>query len=295
MVSDEAWKKPVDHDHVVALRAVEKVILDHSVPAAFSELLVTPWMGISQELLQLHGELSDTWVRMLWFTRKVCTSISTSLTAADPEPLDHVLQTFMLWLQGLNQGTGSFDQVTTAAEHLCGSLKTQMMVDLSRDDMTDVDDTAAAGSSQPNPNDLNPNNLAPTDLAPIDLATPTITMNVSEAPMDIPTVSDNGNTDQNKEPEFKAPSDPAPVADKTAVGTSDSLLIPVGVWLGFHDEDASMMAKLAVYDRANGNYIFANKQGFLVRQVNTPDLLHLIENELVDIIERRLVPRVTKT
>lgn len=113
--------------------------------------------------------------------------------------------------------------------------------------------------------------------------------------MDIPTVSDNVNTDQNKEPEFKAPSDPAPVADKTAVGTSDSLLIPVGVWLGFHDEDASMMAKLAVYDRANGNYIFANKQGFLVRQVNTPDLLHLIENELVDIIERRLVPRVTKT
>lgn len=283
-MSDEARKKTANHDHVVALRAVEKVILDHSVPDAFSGLLVTPWMAISKELLQQHGELSDAWVRMLWFTRKVCNSISTSLTAVDPEPLDHVLQTFMLWLQGLNQGTGSFDQVTTAAEQLCDSLKTQMMFDLSKEDVPDAIETAPAENTQLNPNDL----------APKDLDTQPITMNAGVTFMDTPTVSENQSTPPKQEAQFKAPTGPAHVADQTAGGGSDALLIAVGVWLGFHDEDASMMAKLAVYDRANDNYIFANKQGFLVRQIKTHDLLHLIENELVDIIERRLVPRVPK-
>jgi hypothetical protein len=67
--------------------------------------------------------------------------------------------------------------------------------------------------------------------------------------------------------------------------------VPIGVWLGFHDQDISTMAKLAVYDRENDNYIFANKQGYLVRQLKSPELIQLIEQELVDIIERRLVTR----
>jgi hypothetical protein len=74
---------------------------------------------------------------------------------------------------------------------------------------------------------------------------------------------------------------------------SKSLLVPIGIWLGFHDGEVSTMIRLAVYDRSNDNYIFANKQGFLVRQINTPELLHLIDNELVDIVERRRVARKT--
>ena len=111
--------------------------------------------------------------------------------------------------------------------------------------------------------------------------------------MDIPTLSEKLHTPLDNEPESTAGKDSAQAMDRPAAAAerSKSTIVPVGIWLGFHDEDVSTMVKLAVYDRANDNYIFANKQGFLVRQMSTPDLLELIENQLVDIIERRLVTR----
>ncbi len=109
--------------------------------------------------------------------------------------------------------------------------------------------------------------------------------------MDIPTLSEKLHTPLDNEPESTAGREPAQATEKPATESSKSTIVPVGIWLGFHDEDVSTMIKLAVYDRANDNYIFSNKQGFLVRQMNTPDFIDLIENQLVDIIERRLVTR----
>lgn len=109
--------------------------------------------------------------------------------------------------------------------------------------------------------------------------------------MDIPTLSEKLHTPLDNESEPKSSGDPTHATERPSTEKSKSTIVPVGIWLGFHDEDVSTMVKLAVYDRANDNYIFANKQGFLVRQMNTPDLLDLIENQLVDIIERRLVTR----
>ena len=109
--------------------------------------------------------------------------------------------------------------------------------------------------------------------------------------MDIPTLSEKLHTPLDKEPDSTTGRESAQATERPAAERSKSTIVPVGIWLGFHDEDVSTMVKLAVYDRANDNYIFANKQGFLVRQMNTPDLLNLIENQLVDIIERRLVTR----
>lgn len=110
--------------------------------------------------------------------------------------------------------------------------------------------------------------------------------------MDIPTLSEKLHTPLDNESESTTGRDSGQAMERASVERSKSTtIVPVGIWLGFHDEDVSTMVKLAVYDRANDNYIFANKQGFLVRQMNTPDLLDLIENQLVDIIERRLVTR----
>ena len=109
--------------------------------------------------------------------------------------------------------------------------------------------------------------------------------------MDIPTLSEKLHTPLDNESEAKSGGDPTHATERPSTDKSKSTIVPIGIWLGFHDEDVSTMVKLAVYDRANDNYIFANKQGFLVRQMNTPDLLDLIDNQLVDIIERRLVTR----
>jgi hypothetical protein len=121
-----------------------------------------------------------------------------------------------------------------------------------------------------------------------NLNTSVITMSPGETLMDIPTISESFHTPVDKVPEVKTAADTMNLSGQS---TAKSVVVPIGVWLAFHDSDVSSMIKLAVYDRENDIYIFTNKQGFLVRQINTPDLLHLIESELVDIIERRLISR----
>ena len=85
---------------------------------------------------------------------------------------------------------------------------------------------------------------------------------------------------------------PAPVAaPPPAPGASDEhadtreMNLPIGVWLGFHDGDIPIMAKLAVYDPSRDNYIFVNRQGISLRQISRPELLALVDEGLVDILE----------
>ncbi len=79
-----------------------------------------------------------------------------------------------------------------------------------------------------------------------------------------------------------------PAAERAS---SSQVQVPMGTWLGFHDQDMPTLAKLAVYDRGNDSYIFANKQGLLVRQLTKLELQRLIESELVELVESRSVIR----
>jgi hypothetical protein len=73
-------------------------------------------------------------------------------------------------------------------------------------------------------------------------------------------------------------------ADEPVERTVD---LPMGAWLGFHDGDTPLMARLAVYDLENDYYIFVNRQGVKMRQVNRLALLKLIDDGLVDILETK--------
>jgi hypothetical protein len=356
---------------VVSLHALKVLMQGYELPDAFNQLLVKPWMNIANTLLELNGVLSDTWVRMLWFTRTVCNSISTSITSRDPEPLEKALHTFMIWLQVCNQETGSLDLELVAAQQLCNCLRTQLLVDLGGNDFSAVinavpapgtseaatpreerqplhesriqlgEDHQLVAAAQPAregrlipeiPENI-PESIAkapesaitqnPTEGSnsqeqsvtidsqetlnavepqpPIDhsklnqhnLNATFITMSQGETLMDNLEDSQSSHAPVDKMSEVNTAVDTMQLTKRSLDEWSKSLLVPIGIWLGFHDGEVSTMIRLAVYDRANDNYIFANKQGFLVRQINTPDLLHLIDNELVDIVERRRVPRKT--
>jgi hypothetical protein len=67
--------------------------------------------------------------------------------------------------------------------------------------------------------------------------------------------------------------------------TQRRINLPMGAWLGFHDGDTPLMARLAVYDLENDYYIFVNRKGVKMRQVSRLELLDLIDNGLVDILE----------
>ncbi|MEH6568310.1 MAG: DUF1631 family protein [Halioglobus sp.] len=67
----------------------------------------------------------------------------------------------------------------------------------------------------------------------------------------------------------------------------NEIRIPMGTWLGFHDGDTPLMAKLAVHDREQDSYIFVNREGIKMRSLNKRELLSLMENSLVDILEAR--------
>ena len=64
------------------------------------------------------------------------------------------------------------------------------------------------------------------------------------------------------------------------------LQIPIGTWLGFHDREPPIMAKVAVRDLDNDSYIFTNRDGIKLRELTVPQLVALIERDMVDILER---------
>ena len=59
----------------------------------------------------------------------------------------------------------------------------------------------------------------------------------------------------------------------------------MGAWLGFHDGDTPLMAKLAVHDREQDQYIFVNREGIKMRQLSKLELLKLMDSGLVDILQ----------
>ncbi len=79
----------------------------------------------------------------------------------------------------------------------------------------------------------------------------------------------------------------AVTATKAPVATSTALTLPMGAWLGFHDGDTPLLAKLAVHDRERDSYIFVNRNGIKMRDLNSQELLRLVDEGLVDILETR--------
>jgi Protein of unknown function (DUF1631) len=61
--------------------------------------------------------------------------------------------------------------------------------------------------------------------------------------------------------------------------------LPMGAWLGFHDGETPLMARLAVHDPEDGYYIFVNRNGVKMRQVSSQELHKLIDDGLVEILE----------
>jgi hypothetical protein len=74
------------------------------------------------------------------------------------------------------------------------------------------------------------------------------------------------------------PSAPGPASER-------HINLPMGAWLGFHDGETPLMARLAVHDLEGDFYIFVNRQGVKMRQVSKLELLKLIDSGMVDILE----------
>tara|TARA_R110002072_G_scaffold84070_1_gene190630 strand:- start:16670 stop:18997 length:2328 start_codon:yes stop_codon:yes gene_type:complete len=86
-------------------------------------------------------------------------------------------------------------------------------------------------------------------------------------------------------PETGVGSDAGQAAGAGPAQETREVNLPMGAWLGFHDGDTPLMARLAVYDVENDHYIFVNRKGVKMRQVSRQELLYLIDNGLVDILE----------
>ena len=80
---------------------------------------------------------------------------------------------------------------------------------------------------------------------------------------------------------------PTPEAPAAAPADTREVEVPMGAWLGFHDGETPIMAKLAVFDPRRDNYIFVNRKGIAMRELNRAELLSLMDRGLVDILETR--------
>ena len=67
----------------------------------------------------------------------------------------------------------------------------------------------------------------------------------------------------------------------------ETSVLSTGTWVGFHDGETPLLAKLAVHDREMDRYIFVNRSGIKMRQLNREELQKLIDQSLVDVLETR--------
>ena len=65
------------------------------------------------------------------------------------------------------------------------------------------------------------------------------------------------------------------------------LQIPVGTWIGFHDRNPPLMARIAVRDPEKDSYIFTDREGIKLRELTATQLIALIDRDMVDILERK--------
>ena len=89
-------------------------------------------------------------------------------------------------------------------------------------------------------------------------------------------------------PSTPSESSPPPSVDSPyESNTVVKLQIPMGTWMGFHDRDPPLMAKVAVRDLEKDSYIFTNREGIKLRELTVPQLVALIDRDMVDILERK--------
>ena len=65
------------------------------------------------------------------------------------------------------------------------------------------------------------------------------------------------------------------------------LKLSMGSWLGFHDGDKPLLAKLAAHDREHDRYIFVNRKGIKMRDLSKGELNALMNKGQVEILETR--------
>lgn len=77
---------------------------------------------------------------------------------------------------------------------------------------------------------------------------------------------------------FKDPSPPE---------ASNEFKLPIGAWIKFHDGDSPLMAKLATYNAEQDNYLFADREGKRLREIDGKEMGKLMEQSLVEFLQTR--------
>ncbi|RLQ20814.1 DUF1631 family protein [Seongchinamella sediminis] len=95
--------------------------------------------------------------------------------------------------------------------------------------------------------------------------------------------ADTGSTDEL--PPVKVDSETPKKPDLPDAGVPE---LPMGTWLGFHDVDPPLLAKLALHDKVRQLFIFVNRKGVEQRRLAADEYLALIQEGQVDILETKV-------
>jgi len=66
----------------------------------------------------------------------------------------------------------------------------------------------------------------------------------------------------------------------------DDIGLEMGDWVAFHDEEVPLLARLVMHDRASDSFIFVNRDGAKIRELNRLEILRLIAAQELVSIER---------
>ena len=70
-------------------------------------------------------------------------------------------------------------------------------------------------------------------------------------------------------------------------GAENEFRLSTGTWIGFHDGNTPLLAKLAFHDRDADTYTFVNRAGEKLRELNSREFSALMDDGLIEVIQTR--------
>jgi hypothetical protein len=305
-----------------AARLINDCLADNPVPAAIGELLTGPWYASAQLILLKFGESSKQWATMSETTVNLLYSLQ-PLDDASQERRQKVFdivagmpREIRRWLLSLHHDTDALEDAVGLVEY--AHLRVLRQEELEREAIPPIETGEDAPAPCEHPDNLRTLKPGQWFLIRLEEATSRrlqLSLNLHRQQQLLFTDYAGLKALQLSYAAFeqlmarrlvkKLPHEVsfseclARAAGIDSVDALKQLLasaereqaftpeLPMGAWLGFHDGETPLLARVAVHDPQRDVYIFVNREGIKLREVSRPELRSLMQQGLVEVLESK--------
>lgn len=291
-----------------ARQTVDQLLADtlsgRELPQPVVDLLQQPWCKYLQWLVLREGSESEAWHRAVTLTRQLVWSV-------DPEPIDEntrseLLATIPTIVDGLRDGLQTISWDPFATDNAVRDLELahvdvfQRLV-TQREAPVVESEPEAPVAAEPEPEVEAPEAEAAAPDLPAETADAVVDL-LDDVPLiddDVPEVDDVAEVvvpevTVSAEPVAEASPAAAIAAESTEPAIAEEWLakadhLPVGSWVEMLSQDNRIRCKLAAYIKVTGKFIFVNRNGAKVAELQREELARALASKEITMLDDGLI------